>query len=108
MVATPIGNLSDLTFRALEVLKAVDRIACEDTRRTLLLLRHYGIEKPLHTIFGPKEKRETPNILAMLEEGKSVALVTDAGTPGISDPGNYLVGRAREKGFRVEIGRAHV
>lgn len=101
-VATPIGNLNDLTFRALEVLKKADRIACEDTRRTLQLLRHFGIEKPLVTIFGPKEKRETPAILRLLEEGKSVALVTDAGTPGLSDPGNFLVRSARERGFRIE------
>jgi len=102
VVGTPIGNLGDITLRALETLKAVDGIACEDTRQTLKLLVRYGFHKPLYTIFGPKEKRETPRILRLLEGGKSVALVTDAGTPGISDPGNFLVSQARAQGVRIE------
>ncbi len=102
VLATPIGHMGDLTFRALEVLKQVHWIACEDTRRTLKLLNHYGISKPLLTIFGPREKRETPRILNLLRESQSVAVVTDAGTPGISDPGHWIVRSAMEAGFRVE------
>lgn len=102
VVATPIGNLSDMTFRALEALKACDLIACEDTRQTLKLLNHYGIQKPLFTIFGPREKREAGRVLKSLEQGKSVALVTDAGTPALSDPGNEIVRQVRRSGFPVE------
>lgn len=101
-MGTPIGNLSDLTLRALETLKQVDWIACEDTRQTLKLLNHYGIHKSLLSIFGPKEKREVPKILELLSASKSVALLTDAGTPGISDPGNLLVSEIRKCGFQVE------
>ena len=101
VVATPIGNLSDLTLRALETLKKVDAIACEDTRQSLKLLTHFGIRKPLTSIFGPKEVRETPKIVRWIEEGKSVALMTDAGTPGISDPGQELVSAVRNSGGKV-------
>ncbi len=101
-MATPIGNLADFTYRAVEILKQVECVVCEDTRRTIKLLNHYGIRKPMRTLFGPKEKRETPHIIEILKQSKSVALVTDAGTPGISDPGNYLVRQARENGIRVE------
>ncbi len=90
-----------MTFRAVDTLKAVDWILCEDTRRTLQLLNHFGIKKPLLTIFGPKEKRETARVLRLLDEGKSAALVSDAGTPGLSDPGNFLVKEARSAGFNV-------
>ncbi len=102
VVATPIGNLKDVTVRALEVLKSVDTILCEDTRRTLQLLTHYGIQKPLLSVFGPKEKRETPRILQILSCGQSLALVSDAGTPALSDPGSFIVRTVRESGYRVE------
>ena len=101
VVATPLGSLSDITLRALEVLKSADRIACEDTRRTLKLLTHYGIRKPLLSIFAPKEEREAVKVTAALAKGESVALVTDAGTPGLSDPGHALVRAARAAGFPV-------
>lgn len=101
MLATPIGHIDDLTIRALEVLKRVDWIACEDTRRTLKLLNHYGVHKPLMTVFGPKEKSQTPRILRLLSESKSVALLSDAGTPGISDPGNLIVREAIAQGCKV-------
>ncbi len=102
VVATPIGNLEDITLRGLATLKLADWIACEDTRRTLMLLNHFGIKKPLLTIFGPREKRETDRVIRILSEGKTVALVTDAGTPGLSDPGNYLVNETRRAGFPIE------
>ncbi len=101
MVATPIGNLGDITLRALETLKAADLIACEDTRVTSKLLARYEIKKPLVIYSAPRTGSESC-ILAALEEGKHVALVTDAGTPGISDPGGELVEAARAAGARVE------
>lgn len=102
VVGTPIGNLSDITLRALETLKLVDWIACEDTRQSLKLLNHYNIQKPLFSIFGPKEQREVPKILHLLEQGRSGAILTDAGTPGISDPGSQIVHAVRQRGFRIE------
>ena len=102
VVGTPIGNLSDITERALAALKRADRVVCEDTRRTLKLLNHYGIHKPLLAVFAAKEKSEVPKILNLLESGQSLALVTDAGTPGVSDPGSWIVSAARRNGFRVE------
>lgn len=101
-MATPIGNLSDLTIRALEVLKRVDWIICEDTRHTLKLLSHYGVHKPTLSIFGSKEKKESAKILHLLSESKAVALLSDAGTPGISDPGSFVVSKAREEGFMIQ------
>ena len=101
MVATPIGNLSDISPRALEVIKASDWVACEDTRRTLKLFNHYGITRRLVTLIGPKERAQSAKILRLLEEGQSVALLTDAGTPALSDPGNLLVASAREAGISV-------
>jgi 16S rRNA (cytidine1402-2'-O)-methyltransferase len=97
IVATPIGNLGDITLRALQILKDADVIACEDTRVTAKLLARYDIKKPLvifHALSGPQAGRR---ILSLLGEGKQVALVTDAGTPGISDPGSELVRVAREQ-----------
>jgi 16S rRNA (cytidine1402-2'-O)-methyltransferase len=101
VVGTPIGNLEDLTFRALRTLKDVDVIAAEDTRRTAKLLAHYEIRKPLVSVREHNERRETPRILERLKRGESVALVTDAGTPGIADPGARLVAAVREAGLRV-------
>lgn len=96
VVATPIGNLEDLTFRALRTLKEADLIAAEDTRRTSKLLAHYEIRKPLVSLREHNEVRETPKIVARLQQGARVALVTDAGTPGIADPGARLVRAVHE------------
>src|SRR4030042_834199 len=90
VVATPIGNLEDLTFRALRVMREVSALACEDTRRTLKLLTRYGVQKRLISYYQPKEGQRIPQILAFLDEGKDIALVSDSGTPGISDPGYRL------------------
>ncbi len=94
LVATPIGNLSDMTFRAVEVLRSVDLIASEDTRKTSILLRRYEITKPQVALNVVNEKKVTPKLIAMLIEGKNIALVTSAGTPGISDPGYLLLHEA--------------
>lgn len=91
IVATPIGNLGDITLRAIETLKSVDLILCEDTRVTVNLLRHFGIEKQTMSYHEHSDDAAVRKIMALLEEGKHIALVTDAGTPGISDPGNKLV-----------------
>ncbi len=96
VVATPIGNLGDITIRALDTLKACDVIACEDTRVTAKLLAHYEIQKPLLIFHAQSGKHATTRILQLLGEGKHVALVTDAGTPGVSDPGNELVRAVRD------------
>ena len=101
IVSTPIGNLEDITLRALRVLKEVDLIAAEDTRRTRRLLTHYGIHKPLISYHEHNRRMREKTLLHDLREGKSVALVTDAGTPGISDPGEELVRRAIQEGFSL-------
>ncbi|HET6513885.1 MAG TPA: 16S rRNA (cytidine(1402)-2'-O)-methyltransferase [Thermodesulfovibrionales bacterium] len=101
IVSTPIGNLEDITLRALRVLKEVDVIAAEDTRHSLKLLNHYGITKPLISYWGEKEKVRAEEVLGKLHAGLSVALVSDAGTPGISDPGSVLIGKAVEEGIDV-------
>jgi 16S rRNA (cytidine1402-2'-O)-methyltransferase len=101
VVATPIGNLEDLTFRALRTLREVDVIAAEDTRRTSRLLAHYAVRKPLISLREHNEARETPRLLARIEAGESVALVSDAGTPTIADPGARLVRTAHERGLHV-------
>jgi len=104
IVSTPIGNLEDITLRALRVLKEVDLIAAEDTRRTRQLLTHFGIQKPLISYHEHNERMRENSLLEKLREGKNVALVTDAGTPGISDPGEALIRRAvREKITLVPI-----
>ena len=94
IVSTPIGNLEDITLRALRVLKEVDRIAAEDTRRTRQLLSHYGIHKPLLSYHEHNRRMREESLLEELRKGRNIALVTDAGTPGISDPGEDLVRRA--------------
>jgi 16S rRNA (cytidine1402-2'-O)-methyltransferase len=101
VVATPIGNLEDLSFRALRTLKEVDLIAAEDTRRTAKLLAHYAIRKSMVSLREHNERRETPKLLDRLRNGSSIALVSDAGTPGVSDPGQHLVRSAREAGITV-------
>jgi len=103
VVPTPIGNLKDITLRALEILREVNYIACEDTRRTRILLNHYDIKgKKLISYYEPKEERQIPKILKVLEK-EDVALVTDAGTPGVSDPGYRLIKRCIEEGIEVEV-----
>lgn len=97
VVATPIGNLGDITLRALEILKEADAIACEDTRVTSKLLTRYDISKPLLVYHAQSGRLASTRILELLGEGKHVALVTDAGTPGISDPGTALVAEVRAR-----------
>ena len=101
IVSTPIGNLEDVTLRALRVLKEVDVIAAEDTRHSLKFLNHYGIKKQLISYWGEKEKVKAEETVRLLKEGRSVALISDAGTPGISDPGAVLIRKAIEEGIRV-------
>ncbi len=102
LVATPIGNLEDITLRALRVLRECDVVAAEDTRRTGQLLKHFEISRPMISYFQFNEAKRGEEILDRLARGERVALVTDAGTPGISDPGERVVRAARERGFRVE------
>src|ERR1022692_2086748 len=102
LVATPIGNLEDITLRALRVLRECDVVAAEDTRRTGQLLRRFEISKPLLSYFQFNEARRSEEILERLKRGEKVALVTDAGSPGISDPGERVVCAARAAGLRVE------
>lgn len=101
MVATPIGNLQDITLRALETLKTAEVVAAEDTRHTAQLLGHFGIQTKLTALHEHNERSAGEKLVQMLQAGKSVALVSDAGTPGISDPGAVLVGMAREAGIPV-------
>ena len=101
MVATPIGNLGDITLRALEVLKRVARVAAEDTRVSAKLLAHYGIDKPLLAVHAHNERRAGAGLIAALARGEDIALITDAGTPAISDPGASIVAQARAAGFTV-------
>lgn len=102
VVATPIGNLEDITLRALRILKEVALVAAEDTRRTGNLLRHYGIGTPLISLHEHNEHWRAENLVRRLGAGESVALVSDAGTPGISDPGARFVAAARQAGLRVD------
>lgn len=101
IVATPIGNLSDITFRAIDTLKTVDLVACEDTRRTDILMQHYAIRKPLIRYDEHSHVPASQKILRCLNLGQSIAVVTDAGTPGISDPGARLVHAALEQHIKV-------
>jgi 16S rRNA (cytidine1402-2'-O)-methyltransferase len=101
VVATPIGNLADVSPRALEALGAAQLIACEDTRNSKTLLAHYGISTPLTALHEHNERSATPKLLEALRAGSHVALVSDAGTPALSDPGAYLVAQAHRAGIRV-------
>jgi 16S rRNA (cytidine1402-2'-O)-methyltransferase len=101
VVATPIGNLEDMTFRAVRVLKEVDAIACEDTRQTRKLLEHFAIRTPLVSYHEHNERERAPELVARMQAGESIALVSDAGTPLVSDPGYRLVSAAIAAGIRV-------
>ncbi|MGB9836303.1 MAG: 16S rRNA (cytidine(1402)-2'-O)-methyltransferase [Candidatus Saccharicenans sp.] len=101
VVGTPIGHLEDITLRALNVLKQVEAIACEDTRQTIKLLNAYGLKKRLISYYHPKENQKLPEILSLLNQGKDVALVSDAGMPGISDPGFPLIREAINQQIEV-------
>jgi len=101
LVATPIGNLADVTLRALRVLKEVDLIACEDTRHTVRLLDHYGITTPRQSYHEHNEAGRTTQLVELMRQGKNIALVADAGTPLISDPGHTLVSACRRAGIEV-------
>ena len=101
LVATPIGNLEDMSRRGLEELAAADLILCEDTRHTAILLRHYGVSRPTASYNAHDVRSKLPWVLDQLRAGKNVALVSDAGTPGVSDPGTLLVRFALDEGFTV-------
>lgn len=101
VVATPIGNLQDITLRALDILRGVDTIAAEDTRNTTHLLNHFAIGAKLMAVHEHNEYHAAARLIEMLQSGKSVALVSDAGTPAVSDPGAHLVAKVREAGLRV-------
>ena len=101
IVATPIGNLEDITLRALRILKEVDRIACEDTRQTGKLLNYFGISKPMLSFHEHNERERTEELVGLLAAGENIALVSDAGTPLIADPGFRLVRLARERSLPV-------
>lgn len=102
LVPTPIGNLEDITLRALKTLESVDWIACEDTRHTAKLLNHFNIRKKCVSFYKPKETVQSGKILSALREGKNIALVSDAGSPALSDPGEMLVAKAVEYGLEIE------
>ena len=102
VVATPIGNLEDVTLRALRILREVSVIAAEDTRRTSRLLQHYSISTPTTSLHAHNEAGKTPSLIARLQGGESIAVVSDAGTPVVSDPGARLIAAAHDAGLRVE------
>lgn len=101
IVSTPIGNLGDITLRAIETLKLVDFIACEDTRVTVILLNHFSIKKELYSLNAASEKFKAQNVVDRIKQGESCALVSDAGTPGISDPGTRLINLALKENIEV-------
>ena len=103
IVSTPIGNLKDITFRAVETLKSADLIAAEDTRHTQILTRHYQIDTPLTSYFEHNQFKKGGYLLELLKGGKDIALVTDAGTPGISDPGYHLIRLAKENDIPIVV-----
>lgn len=102
IISTPIGNLKDITFRAIEVLKSVDLIAAEDTRHTKILLAHYSIKTPLTSYFEHNKITKGDYLIKLLKEGKNIGLVSDAGTPGISDPGSHIIKLAIQNEIRIE------
>jgi 16S rRNA (cytidine1402-2'-O)-methyltransferase len=101
LVATPIGNLEDITYRAVKILGSVDLIAAEDTRKTKILLDHYNISKPMMSYYSYNEQARAPQLIEKLLSGQSIALVSDAGTPGISDPAFHVVQQALENGIPI-------
>ena len=101
IVATPIGNLEDITYRAVRTLNEVDHIAAEDTRHSRILLEKYDIKTPTISFHSYSDEKKLAQLINMLKEGKSIALISDAGTPGISDPGYKLIVAAREEGIKV-------
>jgi len=101
IAATPIGNLEDITLRALRILKEVDLILAEDTRRTMKLLSHYSIRNRIDSFNEFNKRRKTPYIISLLKQNKEIAVVSDSGTPGISDPGFYLVRECIKNGIKV-------
>jgi 16S rRNA (cytidine1402-2'-O)-methyltransferase len=103
IVSTPIGNLKDITLRAIETLKSVDLIAAEDTRHTKILLDAYQIQKPLTSFFEHNQIKKAEHLISLLKMGKNIALVTDAGTPGISDPGYVMVRQAKENNIPITV-----
>jgi len=103
IVSTPIGNLKDITVRAVEVLKSVDLIACEDTRHTKVLLNHYGIQTPTTSYFQHNKITKGEHLIRLLKEGKSIALVSDAGTPGILDPGYHIINLAIKNNIETTL-----
>lgn len=103
VVPTPIGNLKDITLRALEVLQSVDIVAAEDTRQSLKLLNHFDIKKPLVSYHQHNENFKSEDIISKLREGKNIALVSDAGTPGISDPGSVIIQKCIEENIDFEV-----
>ena len=102
LVSTPIGNLKDITFRAIEVLSNVDLIAAEDTRHAAILLKHYDIPIPTTSFFDFNKEKKTPELIKKLKRGDSIAVISDAGTPGISDPAFYIVREAIKNDIAVE------
>lgn len=102
LVSTPIGNLKDITYRAVEVLSTVDLIAAEDTRHASILLKHFGITTPTTSYFDFNKERKTPGLIDKLQKGESIAVISDAGTPGISDPAFYIVREAIRQNITVE------
>ena len=101
LVATPIGNLEDITYRAIRTLKEVDHILCEDTRHSRILFEKYNIDKPVSSYYDFNKEKVTPRIITQLKEGQTIALISDAGTPGISDPAFYLVRAAIAEGIQI-------
>jgi len=103
IIATPIGNLKDITLRALDVLKELDLVACEDTRRTRILFDRYKISSPTTSYFEHNRIKKAHFLIGELKKGKNIGLVSDAGLPGLSDPGRFLINRAREEGIDITI-----